>query len=74
MAFDSWKISIFNKIAKCISFYSINLNLLVPTKPKLSFRHLKKGVQQFYERFVFALADKASNNAFLFEGFTISIL
>ena len=45
-----------------ISFYSKNLNLL-PPKPKLSFRHLKQGIQQFHEKFVLAPADKASNNA-----------
>ena len=61
-ALNSWKISIFNIIEKRISFYSKNLNLL-PPKPKLSFRHLKQGIQQFHERFVLAPADKASNNA-----------
>ena len=49
-------------IEKRISFYSKNLNLL-PPKPKFSFRHLKQGIQQFHEKFVFAPADKASNNA-----------
>ena len=61
-ALNSWKISIFNIIEKRISFYSKNLNLL-PPKPKLSFRHLKQGIQQFHEKFVLAPADKASNNA-----------
>ena len=60
-ALNSWKISIFNIIEKPISFYSKNLNLL-PPKPKLSFRHLKQGIQQFHEKFVLAPADKASNN------------
>ena len=59
---NSWKISIFNIIEKRISFYSKNLKLL-PPKPKLSFRHLKQGIQQFHEKFVLAPADKASNNA-----------
>ena len=61
-ALNIWKISIFNIIEKCISFYSKNLNLL-PPKPKLSFRHLKQGIQQFHEKFVFAPAGEASNNA-----------
>ena len=61
-ALNSWKISIFNKIEKRISFYSKNLNLL-PPKPKLSCRHLKQGIQQFHEKFVLVPADKASNNA-----------
>ena len=61
-ALNSWKISIFNIIEKHISFYSKNINLL-PPKPKLSFRHLKQGIQIFHEKFVLAQADKASNNA-----------
>ena len=60
-AIDSWKISIFNILEKRIS-YSNNLNLL-PSKPKLFFRHLKQGIQQFHEKFVLAPDDKASNNA-----------
>ena len=47
---------------KRIYFYSNNLNLL-PPKPKLSFRHLKQSIQQFREKFVLALAEKAGNNA-----------
>ena len=61
-ALNNWKISIFNIIEKRISFSSKNLNLL-PPKPKLSFQHLKQGIQQFHEKFVLAPADKASNNA-----------
>ena len=59
---NSWKVSIFNKIEKRILFYSKNLDLL-PPKPKLSFRHLKQGIQKFHEKFVLAPADKASNSA-----------
>ena len=51
-----------NIIEKRISFYSNNLNLL-SSKPTLSFRHLKQGIQQFHEKFVLVPADKASNNA-----------
>ena len=43
------------------SFYCNNLDLL-PPKPKFTFRHLKKGVQEFHRRFVLASADKAANN------------
>ena len=50
----------FNIIEK--KFNSSNLNLL-PPKPKLSFRHLKKGIQRFHETFVLASADKAGNNS-----------
>ena len=44
-----------------ISFYCNNLDLLSP-KPKFTFRHLKKGIQEFDRRFVLAPADKAANN------------
>ena len=42
-------------------FYSNNLDLL-PPKPKLSFRELKQGIQEFHRKYVLALADKAANN------------
>ena len=47
---------------KRISFYSNNRDLLLP-KPKHTFRHLKQGIQQFYENSVLVPADKAGNNA-----------
>ena len=42
-------------------FYSNNLDLL-PPKPKLSFRYLKQGIQEFHGKYVLAPADKAANN------------
>ena len=42
-------------------FYSNNLDLL-PPKPKLSFRYLKQGIQEFHRKYVLAPADKAGNN------------
>ena len=42
-------------------FYSNNLDLL-PPKPKLSFRYLKQGIQEFHSKHVLAPADKAANN------------
>ena len=42
-------------------FYSNNLNLL-PPKPKLFFRYLKQGIQEFHRKYVLAPADKAANN------------
>ena len=57
----SWKIDIFKNIYGRISFYCNNLDLL-PPKPKFTFRHLKKGIQEFHWRFVLAPADKAANN------------
>ena len=42
-------------------FYSNNLDLL-PPKPKLSFRYLKQGIQEFHRKYVLAPADKVANN------------
>ena len=42
-------------------FYSNKLDLL-PPKPKLSFRYLKPGIQEFHRKYVLAPADKAANN------------
>ena len=42
-------------------FYSNALDLL-PPKPKLSFRYLKQGIQEFHRKYVLAPADKAANN------------
>ena len=53
--------NIFKIIDGRISFYCNNLDLLQP-KPKFTFRHLKKGIQDFHRRFVLAPADKAANN------------
>ena len=58
---NSWKLNIFKVIDGRISFYSNNLDLL-PPKPKFTFRHVKKGIQEFHRRFVLAPADKAANN------------
>ena len=60
-ALNSWKLNIFKIIDGGISFYCNNLDLLSP-KPKFTFRHVKKEIQEFHRRFVLALADKAANN------------
>ena len=60
-ALNSWKLNIFKIIDGRISFYCNNLDLL-PPKPKFTFRHLKKGIQELHRRFVLAPADKAANN------------
>ena len=54
-------LNIFKIIDGRISFYYYNLDLL-PPKPKFTFRHLKKGIQEFHRRFVLAPADKVANN------------
>ena len=60
-ALKEWKINIFKIIDTRISFYSRNTHLL-PPKPKSSFRHLKRGIQDFHMNYVFVPADKAANN------------
>ena len=60
-ALNSWKLNIFKIIDGRISFYCNNLDLL-PPKPKFTFRHLNKGIQEFHRKFVLAPADKAANN------------
>ena len=60
-ALNSWRLNIFKIIDSRISFYCNNLELL-PPKPKFTFRHLKKGIQEFHRKFVLAPADKAANN------------
>ena len=61
-ALNSWKLNIFKIIDGRTSIYCNTLDLL-PPKPKFTFRHMKKGVQEFHRRFVLAHADKAINNA-----------
>ena len=56
-----WKINIFKIIDTRISFYSRNAHLF-PTKPKSSFQHLKRGIQDFHMNFFGVPADKAAYN------------
>ena len=60
-ALKEWKINIFKIIDTRISVYSCNTHLL-PPKPKSSFRHLKRGIQDFHMNYVLVSADKAANN------------
>ena len=62
-ALKEWTINIFKIIDTCtgISFYSRNTHLL-PPKPKSSFRHLKRGIQDFHMNYVLVPADKAAIN------------
>ena len=59
-ALKEWKINIF-KIITRISFYSRYPHIL-PPKPKSSFRHLKRGIQDFHRNYVLVQADKDTNN------------
>ena len=56
-----WEINIFKINDTRISFYSRNTHLL-PPKPKSSFGHPKRGIQDFHMNYVLVLADKAANN------------
>ena len=60
-ALKEWNINIFKIIDTHISFYSRNTHLL-PPKPKSSFRHLKRSIQDFHMNYVLVPADKAANN------------
>ena len=60
-ALQEWKINIFKIIVTRISFYSHNTHIL-PHKPKSSFGHLKRGIQDFHWNYVLVPADKAANN------------
>ena len=60
-ALNNWKLKTFKIIDERLLFYSNNLDLL-PPKPKLSFRYLKQGIQEFHRKYVLAPVDKAANN------------
>ena len=60
-ALNIWKLNIFKIIGGRISFYCNNLDLLSP-KPKSTFRHVKKGIQEFHRRFVLVSAGTAAYN------------
>ena len=64
IALSEWKKRIFDIIDKRISFYNSNGHLL-PHKPKISYRNLKKDFQDLHSKFVFVPADKASNNVII---------
>ena len=49
-ALKDWKINSFKNIDTRISFNSREMHLL-PPKPKFSFRHLKRGIQDFHMNF-----------------------
>ena len=55
------RLTIFEIIDTHISFYSRKIHLL-PPKPKSSFRHLKRGNQDFHMNYVLVPADKAVHN------------
>ena len=60
-ALKEWKRSISTIVDKRIKFYSQN-TILLPLKPKSSFRHLKQDFQEFHRKYVLVPEDKAANN------------
>ena len=60
-ASNNWKLKIFKIIDERVLFYSNNPDLL-PPKPKLFFRYLKQGIQEFHRKYALVPADKAANN------------
>ena len=60
-ALKEWKINNFKIIDTRTSFYSRNTHLLLP-KPKSSFHHLKRGIQDFHKYYAWVPADEAANN------------
>ena len=60
-ALKSRKINILKIIDTGISIYSPNTHIL-PSKPKSSFLHLKRGIRDFYMNYVLVPADKGANN------------
>ena len=61
-ALKEWKINILKIIDVRISFYFRQTHLVSP-KPKSSFRHLKRGIQDFLMNNVLVPADKAATKA-----------
>ena len=48
-------------IDRCISFSSQNINMF-PRQPKISYRYLNLGIQEFHRKYVLVSADKSANN------------
>ena len=46
-ALKDWILNVFKIIDQRISYYSQNTNML-PRKPKISYRYLKLGIQEFH--------------------------
>ena len=50
-ALKDWKLNIFKIIDRRISFYSKSTYML-PRKPKISYRYLKSGIEEFHRKYV----------------------
>ena len=49
-ALKDWKLNIFKIIDRRIFFYSQNTNML-PSKPKINYRYLKSGLEEFHRKY-----------------------
>ena len=72
-ALKDWKLNIFKIIDRRVSFYSQNTNML-PRKPKISYRYLKLGIQEFHRKYVLVPADTAANNVVVCRLYDINTL
>ena len=72
-ALNNWKLKIFKIIDERVLFYSNNLDLLSP-KPRLSFRYLKQGIQEFHRSMFWIQLIKLLIMLLLCDDFIISIL
>ena len=63
-ALDPWLKDIFRIIDIRIKFYMSN-NHLLPPKPRLNFKFIKKELKHLHSKYVFVPADKASNNVII---------
>ena len=72
-ALKDWKLNIFKIIDRRISFYSENTNML-PRKPKISYRYLKSGIEEFHRKYVLFQQIKLQTTSLLFDGCTTLIL
>ena len=72
-ALKDWKLNIFKIIDRRISFYSHNTNML-PRKPKISYRYLKSGIEEFIASLSWFQQIKLQTTLLLFDGCTTLIL
>ena len=60
-ALKDLKLNIFKIIDRRSSYYFQNIYVL-PRIPKIRYRYLRLGIQEFYKKYVLVPADKATNN------------
>ena len=52
----------FLKLLVLVFHFTLVIHISYPPKPKSSFRHLKRGIQDFHMNYVLVPADIAANN------------